>query len=80
MITRRPTWLQQVPGDLLGRGADVDEQRGVVGDVGGDQARDPPLLLDAQDLPVEIGDVLDRGGQGGTAVMPLQHGLRRTAR
>ncbi len=40
-----------------------------------DQLRDPSLLVDAQDLTVEIGDVLDRGGEGGATMVSLQDRL-----
>ena len=71
----QPDMAQQLLGDLLGGGADVDEQRGMVGDVRRHQPGDAPLLLDAQHLPVEIGDVLDRGGERSAAMMPLQDRL-----
>ena len=51
----------QRAGDLLGRGADVEEQGRLVGDMPGEQGRDAPLLLQAQHPARGVGQVLDAG-------------------
>src|SRR3546814_20224327 len=57
---------------LLGGGADVDEQRGVVGDFRRQHAGDARLLLLVQHLAGLVGEVLDARRQPGAAVVAAQ--------
>ena len=64
--------IEQGAADRLGGGADVDEERGVVGDQRGGGEADR-FLLGARDLPARLVlHVLDAGGEDGAAVGPLQ--------
>ena len=63
---------QQRARHLLGGGADVDEQRGIVGDLARDQLGDAALLVEALHLARLVGGVLDARGQAGAAVVAPQ--------
>jgi hypothetical protein len=57
---------------LLGRGADAEEQRGIIGHVARHQFGDALLGGDVQHLAGGIGEVLALGRQFDTAMFPAQ--------
>ena len=63
-MIRKAAMVEQGLGHLLGGGTDVDEQGGVVGNVGRDQPCDALLLGLAQNLARRVGDVLDESMPG----------------
>ena len=62
-------------GDLLGRGADIDEQRAVVGNQRGRGAADRLLLLGGDEAARLVGEVLDAGRDDRAAMDARQRAL-----